>query len=83
MIIIDGNLIVKNVDKLRTEPLLRQAQNRTSSETSSEQIKDIVAYADLNAYDISNATILYGNVYLDAINIQDIVLVTKEVVYGC
>ena len=77
MIIIKGNLII-NEDKLRTEPLLRQAQNRASSETSSEELTtEIVAYANLNEYDITDATILVGDITAE--KLHGLVLVTGEV----
>lgn len=65
MIVIKGNLI------------MRQAQNRISSETSSEQ-KNIVAFADLSTYDISNATIFEGDITVS--EVYDDILVTGEVV---
>ena len=78
MIVIKGNLIIER-DKLRTDPLLRQAQNRSSSETSSEQITyNIVAYANLEDYDISDATILEGDI--NAYCVTGTVIVTGEVV---
>jgi hypothetical protein len=77
MIVIKGNLTIER-DKLRTDSLLRQAQNRFSSETSSEQIKcNIVAYANLEDYDISDATILEGDITAE--KLHGLVLVTGEV----
>lgn len=67
MIVIKGNLI------------LRQAQNRISSETSSEQ-NNIVAYADLSNYDLTHATIFLGDTEITQLN--DTVLVTEEVIYA-
>lgn len=64
MIVIKGNLI------------LRQARNN-SSETSSD--KEIVAFANLDAYDITDATILIGDIESTCLN--DTVLVTGEVCY--
>ena len=78
MIVIKGNLTIER-DKLRTDSLLRQAQNRLSSETSSEQITcNIVAYANLEDYDISDATILEGDI--NAYCVTGTVIVTGEVV---
>ena len=67
MIVIKGNLI------------LRQAQNRIYSETSSEQM-EVVAYATLEDKDISKATVIVGDTILETVN--DTVLVTGEVTYG-
>lgn len=71
MIVIKGNLTIT-----------RQAQISNSSETSSDK-NNIVAYADLNAFDITNATIIVGDVIVD--RLDDIkILVTGEVVKeGC
>ncbi len=75
MIVIKGNLTIER-DKLR-ELLLRQAQ-RTSSETSSEELTtEIVAYANLNEYDITDATILVGDITAE--KLHGLVLVTGEV----
>lgn len=74
MILIKGNLILREV---------RQAQNRISSETSSEQIrdpKDIVAYADLTQYDTTYATIIDGDAELTYEDLDELTLVLKEVV---
>jgi hypothetical protein len=77
MIIIKGNLTIER-DKLRTDSLLRQAQNRFSSETSSEELTtEIVAYANLNEYDITDATILVGDITAE--KLHGLVLVTGEV----
>ena len=77
MIIIKGNLTIER-DKLRTDSLLRQAQNRFSSETSSEELTtEIVAYANLNKYDITDATILVGDITAE--KLHGLVLVTGEV----
>lgn len=76
MIVIKGNLTIER-DKLR-ELLLRQAQNRFSSETSSEELTtEIVAYANLNEYDITDATILVGDITAE--KLHGLVLVTGEV----
>jgi hypothetical protein len=77
MIVIKGNLTIER-DKLRTDSLLRQAQNRFSSETSSEELTtEIVAYANLNEYDITDATILVGDIIAE--KLHGLVLVTGEV----
>jgi hypothetical protein len=77
MIVIKGNLTIER-DKLRTDSLLRQAQNRFSSETSSEELTtEIVAYANLNEYDITDATILVGDITAE--KLHGLVLVTGEV----
>ena len=77
MIVIKGNLTIER-DKLRTDSLLRQAQNRFSSETSSEELTtEIVAYANLNEYDIADATILVGDITAE--KLHGLVLVTGEV----
>ena len=77
MIVIKGNLTIER-DKLRTDSLLRQAQNRLSSETSSEELTtEIVAYANLNEYDITDATILVGDITAE--KLHGLVLVTGEV----
>lgn len=76
MIVIKGNLTIER-DKFR-ELLLRQAQNRFSSETSSEELTtEIVAYANLNEYDITDATILVGDIIAE--KLHGLVLVTGEV----
>lgn len=77
MIVIKGNLTIER-DKLRTDSVLRQAQNRFSSETSSEELTtEIVAYANLNEYDITDATILVGDITAE--KLHGLVLVTGEV----
>lgn len=77
MIVIKGNLTIER-DKLRTDSLLRQARNRFSSETSSEELTtEIVAYANLNEYDITDATILVGDITAE--KLHGLVLVTGEV----
>ena len=77
MIVIKGNLTIER-DKLRTDSLLRQAQNRFSSETSSEELTtEIVAYANINEYDITDATILVGDITAE--KLHGLVLVTGEV----
>ena len=77
MIVIKGNLTIER-DKLRTDSLLRQAQSRFSSETSSEELTtEIVAYANLNEYDITDATILVGDITAE--KLHGLVLVTGEV----
>ena len=77
MIVIKGNLTIER-DKLRTDSLLRQAQNRFSSETSSEELTtEIVAYANLNEYDITDATILVGDIIAE--KLHGLVLVTGGV----
>jgi hypothetical protein len=68
MIIIKGNLTIER-DK---------SQNRFSSETSSEELTtEIVAYANLNEYDITDATILVGDITAE--KLHGLVLVTGEV----
>ena len=71
MIVIKGNLTIT-----------RQAQISNSSETSSDK-NNIVAYADLNTFDITNATVIVGDTIID--KLDDIkILVTGEVVKeGC
>ena len=77
MIVIKGNLTIER-DKLRTDSLLRQAQNRFSSETSSEELTtEIVAYTNINEYDITDATILVGDITAE--KLHGLVLVTGEV----
>ena len=66
MIVIKGNLIT------------RQARNN-SSETSSDKNNDIVAYADLSAFNIADATVLVGDIIATELN--DTVVVTGEVYY--
>ena len=86
MIVIKGNLIInENRDKLRIGSLLRQAQNRISSETSSEQIRDskeIVALADITQYDTTNATIIEGDIELSYDDLDQLTVVTGEVAEG-
>lgn len=65
MIVIKGNLIIK------------QVRNSNNSETSSEQKnKDIIAFADLDQVDISNAMIITGDVECNYSYLNDSVIVT-------
>ena len=73
--------IVKNMIVIKGNLILRQARNINRdklgilTETSSD--KEIVAFANLDDYDITGATILIGDV--ESTYLNDTVLVTGEV----
>lgn len=67
MIVIKGNLI------LTPPPSL-------SSEGNEISCKNIVAYADLDQYDIAEATILVGDITLSQIDSNQTIIVTGEAV---
>ncbi len=44
-------------------------------------MNNIVAFANLDEYDITDATILYGDVNINNICANELILVTEDVVY--
>ena len=78
MLVIKGNLVIKQV---------RNSNNSESKfgivtipKASSEQRnKDIIAFADLDKIDISNATVLEGDITVNNISQPGIIYVTGDV----
>ena len=71
MIIIKGNLIMRQARNINRDKL------GILTETSSDENNDIVAYADLSAFNIADATVLVGDIIATELN--DSVVVTGEV----
>ena len=76
MLVIKGNLVIKQVRNSNN------SENKfgivTIPKTSSEQI-NITSFADLDKIDISNATVLEGDITVNNISQPGIIYVTGDV----